>query len=396
MPRTYSAISADCHLEVPPDDFVGYVPEQYRDRAPRRIQTGDGGDSWLIEGVPLVHTGPNLTAGEKVQSRGKSYWNADGTRATGAGTAQQRLHEQDVDGIDAEVLFPPIFVKDALSGIADVDAYNAIVHAYNVFIAQDVHAVAPDRLLPLGVIPSRGLESAIAELKSCAELGIPGICLTAFPSGGPVAQPEDDEFWEQALALDMPVTGHTHFGAPYPPFVTGPQPGAHPNAGILTTRQAFQRPSWTIAQLIVSGVFDRFPALKVYFAETNASWLPNGLYEFDENYEIYEHTFTTKLSKPPSQYVRDHIWFSFIMDAPVAKMLDLLPVDNLMWGSDFPHSVGSFPNSRTWLDKTFADVPGDVMRKILVETPASFFHLDPVASITETDAAAGRVAAAPA
>ena len=54
MPRTYQVISADCHLEVPPDDFVGYVPERFRDRAPRRIQTGDGGDSWLIEGVALV------------------------------------------------------------------------------------------------------------------------------------------------------------------------------------------------------------------------------------------------------------------------------------------------------------------------------------------------------
>jgi predicted TIM-barrel fold metal-dependent hydrolase len=390
MSRKYEAISADCHLEVPPDDFVGYVPDEYRDRAPRRIQTGDGGDSWLIEGVPLVHTGSNLTAGEKVQSRGKSYWKADGSRSTGAGDALQRLHEQDLDGIDAEVLFPPIFVKDALAGIADVDAYNAIVRAYNTFISRDMHAVAPDRLLPLGVIPARGLDSAIAELQWCAEVGLPGIALTAFPNGGLHANPEDDGFWGEALSLGMPVTAHTHFGAPFPPFVTGAQPGAPALAGSLNSRQAFQRPLWTVAQLIATGVFDRFPELKIYFAETNASWLPNGIYELDENYGTYEHTWPTKLAKLPSEYVRDHVWFSFIKDEPVAQMMHILPVDNLMWGSDFPHSVGSFPDSKGWLKRTFASIAPEVMRKILVETPAAFFHLDADAIITETDAAAAR------
>ena len=343
MTRLYHAISGDGHLEIPPDDFVAYVPEQFRDRAPRRIQTGDGGDSWLIEGVPLVHTGSNLTAGGKVKQRGLSYWRPDGSRATGAGGALQRLEEQDIDGIDAEVLFPPIFVKDALAGIADPDAYQAIVHAYNVFVAGDVQAVAPDRFVALGVIPNCGIEAAVSELRRCADLKLPGICLTSFPSGGTTAKPEDDRFWEEALALDMPVTAHTHFGAPYPPFVTGPQAGAHPNAASLTTRQAFQRPLWTVAQFMVTGVFDRFAELKIYFAETNASWLPNGLYEMDENYGTYEHTFATRLSRLPSEYVRDHVWFGFIKDVPVASMIELLPVENLMWGSDFPHSVGSFP-----------------------------------------------------
>jgi predicted TIM-barrel fold metal-dependent hydrolase len=380
--RSYNVISADCHLEIPPDDFIQYVPDEFRDRAPRRIRTGDGGDSWLVEGVPLIHTGSNLTAGGRVQSRGKSYWNPDGTRSTGGGTAEQRVQEQDLDGIDAEVLFPPIFVKDALAGIADPAAYEAIVHAYNVFAATDVQAFAPDRFVTLGVIPARGLDAAIAELRACSELGLPGVCLTAFPSGTTTLCPEDDRFWEEALSLGMPVTAHTHFGAPYPPFVTGPQPGSAPNAMFLTTRQAFQRPLWTVAQLIVGGVFDRFPTLELYFAETNASWLPNALYELDENYEVYEHDFSPPLAKLPSQYVRDHVYFSFIKDVPVASMLDLLPVDNLMWGSDFPHSVGSFPHSRAWLAETFRDAPPDVLRKILVETPARFFHLD-VAAPTE-------------
>lgn len=120
------------------------------------------------------------------------------------------------------------------------------------------------------------------------------------------------------------------------------------------------------------------------FAETNASWLPNGLAEFDENYLSRMDGFAKKLQKLPSEYVREHVYFSFIQDSLVPAMLDLLPLDNLMWGSDFPHSVGSFPHSCSWLNETFATVPPEVTRKILVETPSRFFNLDLETELTQT------------
>ena len=386
MARTYEVISADGHLEGPPDDFVAYVPEQYREMAPRRIPTPGGGDSWLIEGQPLWHTGTNLTAGEKLKRKGKSYWNPDGTRVTGAGDARQRLGEQDRDGIDAEVLFPPIFAVEALSGITDPAAYLSIVQAYNTYLGEAYCPVAPDRLLAAGVIPARASTRqsrnwSVARPWACAT-----VALSSFPNGSPHPTPEDDRFWETALSLQMPLTGHIFFGAPFPPFVQGmkPQPGAPPEASVLCTRQAVQRPSWTIAQLIFAGALDRFPELQFYFAETNASWLPLGLQQLDENYNLYQHTLSTQLTKLPSDYVRDHFFFAFIQDRAVTKMFDLVPVDNLMWGSDFPHSVTSFPNSRAWLEDAFAKSDDGLRRKILVDTPAKFFHLDPNAELTPT------------
>jgi predicted TIM-barrel fold metal-dependent hydrolase len=381
-------ISSDSHLELPPDDFLQFVPEAFRDRAPRRVQTSDGGDSWLAEGVPLVHTGPNLTAGEPVQMRGKSYWKEDGSRATGAGGPVQRLEEQDLDGVDAEILFPPIFVRDALKGISDIEAYLAIVQGYNTFLAESYCAVAPDRLVGNGVVPERGIDGAVAELKRCAELGLKSVCLTSFPNGGPLAAPEDDRFWEEALGLGMPVTAHTHMGHRYPPFVTGPQPGSPPDAGTLVSRQACLSPMWNVAQLIATGVFDRFPELRIYFAETNASWLPMALHQIDENYDIYAHIVSRKLTKPPSEYFREHVRVSFIMDPLVLKMIDLEPIECLMWGSDFPHSVGSFPHSEAFLDKAFEGVDPGTRRTILVENPALFFHLDASANLTDTPAEA--------
>jgi predicted TIM-barrel fold metal-dependent hydrolase len=156
----------------------------------------------------------------------------------------------------------------------------------------------------------------------------------------------------------------------------------------LTTRQAILAPCWNLSQLIVTGTLDRFPELRIYFAETNASWLPTALYQMDENYGIYEHQFETKLSKLPSEYFREHVLVSFIRDEPVADELDVLPVDNLMWGSDFPHSVGSWPKSREWIDRVFGKASDDVMRKILVGTAAGFFGLDLDAELTPTPAPA--------
>jgi len=395
MTRTYQAISTDGHLEIPPDDYLPFVPKAYRDRAPLRIQTPEGGDSWLIEGSPLLHTASNLTAGQPITRR-RSHWNADGTRFPGTGDGHQRLKEQDQDGIDAEILFPPIFAAIGLSGISDPKAYLALVEGYNTFLAEAYCSVAPDRLIANGAIPERGIDLAIRELERCASIGLKTVCLTAFPNGGSLAKPEDDRFWAAALDLNMPVTSHIYFGAPYPPTVTGPQPGAPADAVALTSRQATLRPIWTIAQLMITGVFDRFPNLQIYFAETNASWLPIALQQLDENYKLYEHLYQNKLAKLPSEYVRDHVYFTFIQDRLVTKMLDLLPLDNLMWGTDFPHSVTSFPNSKAWLDEAFADVDPAIKRKILVETPAKYFHLDLSAELTPTtNAALERVPAHP-
>ncbi len=227
----------------------------------------------------------------------------------------------------------------------------------------------------------------MAELERCAELGLKTVALSAFPNGSPYATPEDDRFWEKALELRMPLAAHTHFGAPYPPFVTGATPQAQAGGalgGVLCTRQAFQRPLYTIAQLIFAGVFERFPELQFYFAETNASWLPNALEQIDQNYDLYAHTLPVTLSKAPSEYVVDHFFFCFIQDVAATRMLDLLPTDNLIWGSDFPHSVTSFPRSQEWISANLGGVDADLRRRLVAGNAARYFGLDLDAEITAT------------
>lgn len=383
--RFYKVISGDGHVETPPETWVKYVPEKWRDRAPRLIHLPDGGEGWVVEGQPLLHNGQNIIAGKPIRFRGMSYYNEDGSAATGAGSAEQRLREQDQDGIDAEVLFPPVFASRFLEGIADPEVYLSMIQAYNTFLAQDFNAVAPDRLIGNAVIPVSGIKHAVAELKRVKDLGIRSVAFYQFPNGTGSPADEDDEFWETALDIDMKLSPHFGFGDIRAPMGgAGRGTGSQPFASALCQRAGSHAPVYCMSQLIAAGVLDRFPGLEMYFAETNASWLPFSLFFMDDNYQLFKDWFGVTLQMKPSEYVTKHFYFGIVRDPIIFQMQHLIPWDRIMWGSDFPHSVGSFPKSAEFFDTAMADVSDDLRRKILLDVPAAFFDLDLNKPITAT------------
>ena len=387
MSRTYNVISADGHLEFPPDRLIPFVPEQYRDRAPRLVKVAGGGEAMLLEGWPLLPNHSNILRNKKLNEPGLSYWEPDGSPSPGTGEAPQRLKEQDDDGLDAEVLFPAVFYAVAIQKIEDKDVYRALIRAYNTYLASEYCVVAPDRLIATGALPITGVDDAIEEMRWCKEAGLKAVNLHEFPNGGHTPADEDDKFWETALNMGMPITAHTHFGYRYPTqFIMSPPPPEGPPGERLIVRQAFTPPMMTVAQLIYHGVFDRFPELRLYFAETQASWLACALYQMDENAELYAHLLNWDGKPPPSEYIKKHVHFGIVRDPVATHMADSIPVDKLMWGSDFPHGIGCWPESNQWLERTFGDVSPEIKRKVLLENPAGYFGLDLEAPITPTPA----------
>lgn len=386
MGRKYQIISGDGHVETPPDVFVKYIPDKWKDRAPRLIRLPEGGDGWLIEGMPLMHNGQNIAGRGPVKMRGASYFNEDGSPAEGAGDAAQRLREQDLDGIDAEVLFPPVFASRFIEAISDPEVYCSVIRAYNSFLAYDYCSVAPDRLIGNAVIPVTGIDDALAELEFVAEAGLRSISFYQFPNGTGGPKPEDDRFWERCLELGIALSPHFGFGD-----TSGQRLGGGRDTGGLQLPSILSQralgPSYCIAQLITSGVFDRFPEIEFYFAESNIAWLPWTLFVMDDNYEIFRHWYGVTLDRKPSEYIRQHCYFGIVRDPVGVQMCDLIPMEHVMFGSDFPHSVGSYPNTRKFLDEAFEGVDPSIRRKVLLETPARYYKLDLEADITETPAA---------
>ncbi|MBK7948264.1 MAG: amidohydrolase family protein [Deltaproteobacteria bacterium] len=383
MPRTYRVISGDGHIETPPEGWVKHVPAKYRDRAPRLIRLENGADGWLVEGQPMLHNGQNIKGRGPVKFANASYYNEDGSPREGAGDGKQRLREQDLDGIDAEVLFAPVFVARFIEGIGDRDAYRSIVEAYNTWQLEDYCAVAPDRLIPNALIPVRGLDQAIGELKRAHAMGFKSVQLQKYPNGSGAPKPEDDAFWRTALDLGIALSPHLNFGGE----VWRGDPRADTSqwsAEAAMSQHTPMAPAATMAQMIVHGVFDRFPSLRFYFAELNCCYLPAMLFYLDRNYHEFNDWFNVKLAKEPSQYVLEHTLFGMIGDAQVLQMGHIFPLDQLIWGSDFPHSVGTYPNSKEYIAKTFDGMDEKLRRKILVENICNHLGLDPNAKITET------------
>ena len=386
MSRKYQVISADGHVETPPV-WTKYVPEKWQDRAPRLVSLPDGGEGWLIEGQPLLKNGQNITGRGPIRFDFGSYYRPDGSPNDGAGPATQRLREQDEDGIDAEVLFPPVFASRFLEGIKDREVYCAMIRAYNTWLADDYCAVAPDRLIGNSVTPISTIDDAVAEVQHAHALGLKSVAFYQFPNGTGFAQPEDDAFWAACLELGIAISPHFGFGEIRAPMAgAGQGTAGQPYASALTQRAGSHAPVYCMAQLMAAGVFDRFPEIRFYFAETNASWLPSTLFFMDDNHEIFSTAFGgRKMALTPSEYVAKHCHFSIIRDPVAIEVADLLPIDNIMWGTDFPHSVGSFPDSQAFLDSTFAG-KDDLRRKLTLENPARYFGLDLDADLTETPA----------
>jgi uncharacterized protein len=389
MAREYRYVSADSHLEIDSQYWALRVPAQHRERVPRLIRLPDGGDAWLVEGRPLREVPSDLYGG-----KGREVWRPFGQNyATTAGTGppEQRLREQDRDGIDAEVLFPGISGPPMWRSIQDDDAYLAVVRAYNDFLALDYCAVAPDRLIGLGVIPWTGVADAVAELERCARLGLKGVVLGVLPSGKGYPTPEDDRFWAAAISLNMPITVHQELDRSgergrvpfhFPDATKQVLDRIGPVRGFFNQMVKFGRLGSTNAlQLVLAGVFDRFPTLQVYFAETQIGWLPFFLQQADVRYERHsvwaeELLRLPPLARPPSEYVRELCSWGFQYDRVGVDMRHHIGVERLLWATDFPHQDSEWPHSLDVVARNFAGVPEAETRRMVLTNALDFFHLE--------------------
>jgi uncharacterized protein len=386
MARNYRYISADSHFESPPEQWKHRVAKQYRDRAPRRIKLANGRDALLLEGKPLIYGGTSLYGGRSPETFDPTQ--LDYQHTPGCGSAEQRLREQDQDGIDAEVLFA-LDVRNP--AIRDKAAFLAVIQGFNDYFAEEYCAVDRDRLIGVAVLPNIGAAEDIAEMERCKRMGLKAVWLSTFPSGQNYPMPEDDRFWAAALDLEMPVIVHTSFPAKVVSRETRlfkyprePEGEARPPTDFVQ-RFARQGPhhsgSVEASQLVISGVFDRLPKLQIYWAENNVGWLPYFYEQIDHEYTINRFWAERQLGLPklkylPSEYLKEHAHWGFFEDHVGVKLRHEVGVDRMMWSTDFPHVVTRWPNSLQTLEAQMAGVSREERWKMVAGNAIKFFRLD--------------------
>jgi uncharacterized protein len=221
-------------------------------------------------------------------------------------------------------------------------------------------------------------EEDLKELHRTKKLGARGI----FISNDPLPErrydnPMWDTFWTAVEEYDLPVNIHilTRQG--------GPQVGANPIVdGVVLPIPAFR----TIAEMITGGVFDRHPRLKVISVENDIGWMPNYL----KRLEWYSWRFGPRfpnLKRNAAEYWREQVYATFQDDVPGIRCRDMIGVDRLMWGSDYPHFDSTFPKSREAIQRNFEGVPEAEQERILGQNMIEVYNLQGVISSQEPAAA---------
>lgn len=351
----YRLISVDGHYNEPGDLWTSRVPAEYRDRVPR-IDSFDEGDAWAMEGTDLRRQfGWGACAGKPADQLNE--WCRFEDLNPGSYDPKARLVEMDADDVDAEVLFPS-GIGQWMSGVPDDDLHLVMVRAYNDFVSEFA-SYESSRLGGMAVIPSRGVDHAVAEIERTLALpGFVGFLLTCYPNGTLEIAPEDGAVWGLIAESGKPVAIHVS--------LYNTMPKALKAASLPGTVHFYDAPN-RMLQFIFSGVLDRFPELTIPLIEVDCGWLPYFAEQADDNYLRHKRASLKDKNLPmrPSEYMRTRFPAAFVNDTYAIDNRHRIGVERMMWSNDYPHIVSDWPNSWKTINAAFADVPADERHAIL-------------------------------
>ncbi|MBW2241141.1 MAG: amidohydrolase [Deltaproteobacteria bacterium] len=380
----YLVVSSDCHAGLPPEQYRAYLDPQYRDAfdvalpiqieltqaAAKRFLVADINDDWRKGREDLL---------------------------TGAWDHEQRLRVLDGDGVAAEVIFPdgitemnmPPFGAGLSMPTENIapELQWAGARSHNRWLAE-LCQMAPERHIGVAIVPALwDVEEAVREVEWARTNGLQGIMLPVqWGKLSPYHHPKYDPLW--AACQDHEMVIHFHSGpAPIedyfgkmdaPPEEREDLPGA---MGIYISEVAFYlvRP---LTFMMWGGVFERFPRLKVVLTEGTSIWVPEYLALLDQRYSNTHYSaklgdYHSHLKMKPSEYFARNVAVgASCMPRREAELRHEIGIEQIMWGSDYPHPEGSWPYTPDQMHETFHGLPENEIAAMLGGNAVRFYGLD--------------------
>jgi predicted TIM-barrel fold metal-dependent hydrolase len=376
----YRRISADCHLDLPwmpPELFVSEAPQHLKERMPF-VADGPDGPRWvakngasfgLVNGVgpsgqkfvPGMHARVDVMAKTGLYDDGKK-----GIRRVS--DPHLRIKDMDRDGVDAEVIYG---ILGAAGRLNDREAANEMLRIYNDWLVQFCKAY-PERHIGLACLPYGDVDAAVKEIYRVATLGLRGLELSCSWDMEPMWHPMWEPLWQAVNEVRLPLHFHTFPMIPMKVFEN--QTGQTKRAVFFAVVSSFQMNLVNIlAALMGAAVFERYPHLRVAFGESGIGWIPYALDRMDFEWEDRFQDLGLKMR--PSDYWRRQCKATFQFDRIGTKLVDEMGAESLMWGSDYPHGDGVWPESDKYIAEQFAHLPAAVTRKITCENAGRFYGL---------------------
>jgi uncharacterized protein len=370
-------ISADGHIDLPhlPHDlFATHAPPSMRARMPRVVERADG-RFWVDEhGAQLAmvggtgNTGQVFVPGQSTRfdrMNESGFWDDCARGIHHPSDPALRVAAQARDGLAGEVLYGVLGMANSL---ADPEVSNAVMQAYNEWLAAFC-AHDPERLVGVACLPSKDPQAAAAEIHRCAARGQRAVEIAMTHDLLPLWRQEFAPIWRAADECGAVVHLHT-IGPPIDPrHATNDRERAAWVGGWLTVFQL--RMIDRVAELIFGGILHAHENLRVVIGESGIGWLPYVLERMDDQ---WSQRFThLELTMPPSGYWRRQMAATFQVDEAGLALAERIGVHTLMWGNDFPHGDGVWPDSQVVIDKQFAGIDPAVRRAITCDNAARIY-----------------------
>ncbi|MGH7774903.1 MAG: amidohydrolase family protein [Candidatus Binatia bacterium] len=331
-------ISADSHVMEPPELWATGVPAPFRDSAPRF---------------------PPHKVGEGFQKH------------PGGHDPHARISEMEVDGLNAEVLYPTLGLD--LFALDDAALQEACFRTYNDWLIEYCQ-VAPERLIGIPSISVYNIDHAVKELERCHKAGLKGAIIWQAPHADlPFYSDHYDRLWAAAQDLDAPVSLHILTGHSYNKDKTRRKGVEHyrgsVNLKLLDIANA-------LFELIFYGVLERYPRLKIVTVENEIGWMPFFLQQWDYYYRRFRGENPPPIDKDPSEYFNRQVYATFFNDSVGGHNLQWWGEDNCMWSNDFPHPNSTWPNSRKVIERDLGHLPVEKRTKLLSTNVARLYNLE--------------------
>jgi predicted TIM-barrel fold metal-dependent hydrolase len=240
---------------------------------------------------------------------------------------------------------------------------------YNEWLA-DFCRTHPDRFGGLACIPSHDMEAAVTEIRRVAKRGgVRGLDIANRRGMTPLWDPWWNPMWDAAAETGLPVHFHT-VGGTLPDYTKmPPKVGRAAHATFISSFQLHM--AELLMAVIFSGVLERHPKLKLVIGESGTGWIPYVLDHMDLEWE--DQYKDLDLTMKPSDYWRRQCYATYQSDRIGVKLIDELGEDNVMWGSDFPHPDGIWPDSQEYITRELGHLPEKQRRKIVRDNAAKLY-----------------------
>jgi predicted TIM-barrel fold metal-dependent hydrolase len=386
-------ISSDCHAGALPAMYREYLPARHRDAADRwwaafaremASRSGTFFDQEAVddyaekagdEGFTRLRSAASASVSDEALL---AMFNEEGGALAprkGEWDAATRLQELEADGVAGEVIFPQMapFGAGLMQYRAAIDPEKNLagIHAYNRFLA-DLCAANPGRHAGVALVNVDDMDVTVQEVRTAKEMGLWGGVLLPTSTGDHpfYHHPRYEPLWAVCADLGMPVHSHSGWSPDY---------GDVPAATAMYITEVDMWAHRPFAAMLWSGAFERHPDLRFVLTETGCSWILETLrvLEFKADLPFFQH-FTSELSLRPTEYFQRQCYLgaSFL---PAHEVVDRhkIGVEKYMWGSDYPHLEGTWPNTMDALRATFHDIPEDETRRMLGTNARDVFGFDP-------------------